>query len=183
VKELDFVRLTLWLAGIVIVAFLVGWWWKGREIRQTEKDLAQIRVHCAEIGRIVKDLKILQDERRNDKLPQELHDKTGIISYFSQMAQRCQINPSRDYTWKPRDPDVNKKGGWVDQAYMIDFKKDQGKSRDQIMKFIFNCESQSRRIKLQKARLSLPEEWAEKDLWNADSLVFVQRNAQKTAGG
>jgi hypothetical protein len=62
---------------------------------------------------------------------------------------------------------------------VIDFKKDKPTSREQVMKFIYNCESQSRRIKLQKARISLNASRATEDVWSADSLTFVRRDPAK----
>lgn len=181
-KELDFVKLTLWLAGLLIVAFIGGWFWKGHQIKGMERDIAIVRSHCADVGKIAKDIKLLQDEKKNDKLPQDTADKTGIISYFATWAQQSHFNPSKDYLWKPREPETNAKGGWIDQAYEISFKKDSPKKRDTLMKFIYNCESQSRRIKLQKARFSLAEENAAEDFWNADTLTFVQRSPIKKSG-
>jgi hypothetical protein len=51
----------------------------------------------------------------------------------------------------------------------------------QIMAFIFNCETQSRRIKLQKAKITLDQENATQDLWRADALTFVRRDPTKAA--
>ena len=181
-KELDFVKLTLWLSCLLIVACFGGWIWAGRQIVNFQRDIKTVETLCAEVGEVTKDIKVLQEERKNDKLPQGSEDKTGIISYFSALAQRSHFNPGQDYLWKPKEPEPNVKGGWIDQAYTIDFKKDKPKHREQLMKFLYNCEAQSRRIKLQKARLSLSEENAAQDFWNADSLTFVQRSPYKKSG-
>ncbi len=183
-KEVDFVKLTLWLAGLLIVAFFGGWLWFGRKITALERDIVSTSTICREVGEVAKDIKLLEDEKKNDKAPLDSADKAGILSYFSAQAQRSQFNPSSDYLFKPRDPEKNSKGGFVDQSFVVDFKKDKPKHRDQLMKFLYNCESQSRRIKLQKARLTLADENAVTDFWNADSLTFVRRDpAKSTAAG
>lgn len=179
-KELDFVKLTLWLSGLLIVAFLGGWFWFGHKIEGLERDIKSTTSICRQVGEVTKDIKLLEKEKKNDKAPQEAGDKAGILSYFSEWAKRSHFNPAQDYLFKPRDPEKNR-NGWEDQLFVIDFKKDKPKRRDHLFTFIFNCESQSRRIKLQKARLTLAEENAVADLWNADSLTFVRRDPAKVA--
>ena len=178
-KELDFVKLTLWLSALLAVAFFGGWIWKGRQIAQYERDIKAVEAVCKQIGEIAKDINVLEEEKRNDKAPQDSADRAGILTYFSEQAKRVHFNPGQDYVFKPRDPEPNRQGGWIDTSYVVDFRKDKPKFRDNLMKFLWYCETQSRRIKLQKARLSLSEENAVQDFWNADSLTFVQRSPTK----
>ncbi len=177
-KELDFVKLTLWLAGLLIATFLGIWLWFGHKIEGIERDIKSTSAICREVGEVTKDINLLEKEKKNDKAPQGAEDKAGILSYFSEWAKRSHFNPGQDYLFKPRDPERNR-NGWVDQLFVIDFKKDKPKRRDHLFTFLYNCESQSRRIKLQKARLTLAEENAVEDFWNADSLTFVRRDPAK----
>lgn len=176
-QEVDFVKLTLWLAGLLALAFFGGWVWYGRKITQAEREIAEARGICGEVGKLAKDIRVLDEERRSDKAPKDTADQVGILSYFSEQAREAKFNPGQDYAFKPRDPERNR-GGYVDQLFVIEFKKDRPKPRANLMAFLFNCE-RSRRIKLVKARLSLAEENAVADLWNADSLTFAKRDPIK----
>lgn len=178
-KEFDFVKLTLWLAGVLTLAAGAGYLALGVAIERTERDIRAIEADCKEVGLLSKDIKTLEDEKDRDKTPDTT--ETGINTYFYTWAQRHGIEANVDYTLKPRDPVKNARIGFVDQQFNLEFKKDRPKSRDQIMKFIFDCETQSRRIKLQKAKLTLDPDVAAQDAWRADSLTFVRRDPIKAA--
>lgn len=177
-KEFDFVKLTLWLASALVAGLCVLWFLLGGWTAGVEQHIRQVEGRCKEIGQLSKDINTLGEEKRNDKTPDN-ENSSEIYSYFANNAARAQIRAEEAYTMKPRDPEPNKGGGWVDQQFVIDFKKDKPTTREQIMKFIYNCESQSRRIKLQKARISLNASRATEDVWSADSLTFVRRDPAK----
>ena len=180
-KEFDFVKLTLWLAGVLTLGLAVGWYWIGMKTEQTEKDIKDVERICKSVGLIAKDIKTLEKEKRNDKTPEQ-SDTSGIHTFFQKQGSgQIDIQPNRDYTVKARDRENNAKGGFTDQQFTIEFRRDQPKTREQIMAFIFNCETQSRRIKLQKAKITLDQENATQDLWRADALTFVRRDPIKAA--
>jgi hypothetical protein len=175
VKEFDFVKLTLWLAGVLTLGLGVGYFLVGNWTAQTERDIKSIERVCKDVGLIAKDIKTLEDEKRNDKTPEQ-SDTGGIHTFFQAQGRLARIQPNTDYTLKARDRDLNTRGGYADQQFVIEFRKDQPKTREQIMMFIYNCETQSRRIKLQKAKITLDAEQAPADLWRADALTFVRRD-------
>jgi len=179
-KEFDFVKLTLWLGGVLTLGLAIGYVVLGRKVQSTTRDIAAIERACKEVGRVAKDIKTLEEEKRSDRTPDQT-DTSGIFTFFQTQAARSDIRANEDYTLKPGDPEPNRKGGYVDQRFQIDFRKDHPKTRAQIMSFIFNCETQSRRIKLQKARISLDPALAAQDLWRADFLTFVRRDPTKLA--
>jgi hypothetical protein len=178
VKEFDFVKLTLWLAAVLSLGLGVGYFVLGRKIDQTTSEIAQIERICKTVGLLAKDIKTLEEEKKSDKTPDQTNT-AGINTFFFTQAQLCGIRANEDYTLKPKDPEANNKLGYVDQEFTIDFKKDHPKKRDQIFLFIFNCETQSRRIKLAKAKITLDPDQAVQDLWRADSLTFVRRDPLK----
>ena len=178
-KEFDFVKLTLWLAAVLTLALGVGYFVVGGWITKMDRDIAQIKTICTQVGLVAKDIKTLEDEKRNDKTPDS--SDAAIHTFFLKQASRNHIEPNTDYTLKSRDRDTNTKAGYTDEQFQLDFKKDHLKTREQIFGFIYNCETQSRRIKLQKASISLDADQATADLWRADSLTFVRRDPIKSA--
>ena len=179
-KEFDFVKLTLWLAGVLTLGLAAGYFYLGHKAQKAERDIKSIELICKDVGLLAKDIKTLEDEKRSDKLI-DVTDTSGITSYFYQHARKRGIEANEDYLFKPREPTKNKGGGWVDQDFLLEFKKDRPKHREQLMAFIYDCETQSRRIKLQKAKFSLDPEMAPQDLWRADSLTFTRRDPSKTS--
>ena len=176
-KEFDFVKLTLWLAAVLTLGLAVVYFVFGNLITKMDRDIKLIETACTEVGLITKDIKTLEDEKRNDKTPDS--SDSAIHTFFLKQANRNHIEPNTDYTLKSRDSEKNTKLGYVDEQFQLDFRKDRLKTREQIFGFIYNCETQSRRIKLQKARISLDPDQAANDLWRADSLVFVRRDPIK----
>lgn len=178
-KEFDFVKLTLWLAGVLTLGLAVGWFVIGGWTEQTEKDIREVEKICKSVGQTARDIKTLEKEKRNDKTPEQ-SDESGIHTFFQEQGRRIDIQPNRDYTLKARPRETNK-AGFTDQQITIEFRRDQPKTREQAMAFIFNCETQSRRIKLQKAKITLDSENPSADLWRADALTFVRRDPIKAA--
>ena len=176
-KEFDFVKLTLGLSCALIVGLLGHSFWLLKKTTTMTVHVDAIARDCTEIGKLSNDIGVLEKEKRNDKTPDST--QVGINTYFNAQGLPYGIAASEDYTLKPHDPDKKNKADYVDQQIDIQFKKDRPKTREQIMKFIYMCESQSRRIKLQKARIALVEDRATDDIWSADSLVFVRRDPVK----
>jgi len=176
VKEFDFVKLTLGLAGALIVGLSVAAFVLTSNTRAMERDITNIERICKDVGLKAKDIRLLEEEKNNDKM----QDTTaaGIHTYFQKQAQNSHFQANEDYTLKAKDPDENKQRGYKDQQFLIEF-KNRPKTREQIMKFIYHCETQSRKVKLQKAKITLVEDQALDDLWKADSLTFVRRDPLK----
>jgi len=177
-KEFDFVKLTLWIALALTATLGGGYVWLGTKVRQLQQDIVEVEAIARRVGSVAKDIKALDEQKRNDKTPDSTQ-QFGIHSYFAEIARPLYIDPNEDYTLRPKEPDKSRDGAYVDTQYVLDFKRDHPKSRDSIMKFIFNIESQARRIKLSRAKLSLVESRALDDLWTADSLTFTQRDLAK----
>jgi hypothetical protein len=180
VNDFDFVKLTLWLSCILTAVLGGGAAYCSNRATSVKAETDKIETnYCREIGRLAKDVKVLEEEKRNDKTPEQ-SDTTGIYTFFMSQAQRCQIDANADYTLKPREPQKHPNDGYVDQSFDVQFKKDRAKTRDRIVMFIYDCETQSRRIKLQQARITLVEDKATEDYWSADSLIFVRRDPMRT---
>jgi hypothetical protein len=180
VKEFDFVKLTLGLAAVLVVALGVLWFELGRRTKLMARDIKVVETICKDIGRKAKDIRVLEEEKRNDKMSDTTEQ--GIHTFFQAQGKVRNIGiEAEDYTLKPKK-EVAKAGvGWVDQEFQLEFKKDRPKRREQLIAFIYNCETQSRRIKLQKAKITLVEERAAEDMWRADSLTFTRRDPVKVA--
>ena len=177
-KDFDFVKLTLWIAGALTIGLAALYFWLGLRIDKVNGDIKRIEGVCKTVGLLAKDIKTLVNEKKNDKTPDT---SAGIHSFFMTQAQNSGIRVNEDYTLKTRDPEQNKKIGYVDEQFTIDFKKDRPHKRKNIFSFIYNCETQSRRIKLTKAKLTLDPDMAVQDLWRADSLTFVRRDPLRGA--
>jgi len=176
-KEFDFVKLTLGIALALTVGLAGTYVWLGMKLNELDGDIKVVEVDSKEIGKLTHDLKTLGDMKLNDKLKDE--SDGGIHSYFADQARRALMDPNEDYALRPREAEKSKEGTYVDSQFVLEFKKDRLKSREQLVKFIFNVESQSRRIKLARAKLSLVEDKAADDVWVADSLTFVRRDPVK----
>lgn len=179
-KEFDFVKLTLWLAAVLTIGLAALYFWLGVRIERTNDEIKNIERTCKTIGLLAKDIKTLETEKKNDKTPDT---SAGIHSFFMSQALSSGIKANEDYTLRTRDPEKNMKLGYVDEQFTIDFKKDRPQKRENIFKFVYNCETQSRRIKLTKAKITLDPDMAVQDLWRADSLTFVRRDPLKGAAG
>jgi hypothetical protein len=177
-KEFDFVKLTLWIAVVLTAALGGGYVWLGTKVAQLQLEIREVESIARRVGSVSKDISALEEQKRNDKTP-DASVQAGIYSYFANIARPFGIDANSDYTLRPRDADKNRDNTYVDTPYVLDFKRDRPKTRDTIMKFIFNVESAARRIKLAKAKLTLVEAKADDDLWIADSLTFIQRDLAK----
>jgi hypothetical protein len=176
-KEFDFVKLTLGIAIALTVGLGGVYVWLGMKLRDLDRDIQMVELTAKDVGRITHDLKTLEDMKRTDKLKDATD--VGINSYFAEQARQARMDPNEDYTLRPREAQKSKDGTFVDYQYVLDFKKDHYKKREQVMMFIYNVESQSRRIKLARAKLSLVEDKAADDYWVPDSLTFVRRDPSK----
>lgn len=176
-KEFDFVKLTLWIAVVLTVGLGGTYVWLGMRVAALDGDIALVERNSKDVGELTRDLKTLEEMKRNDKLKDESSD--GIHAYFAEQARHAGIDPNEDYSLRPRDPEKGKDGSYLDYQYVLEFKKDHVKKRNDLLMFIWNVESQSRRIRLARAKLSLVEEKAADDLWVADSLTFVRRDPAK----
>lgn len=173
-KEFDFVKLTLWVAMALTAGLGGGYVWLGTKLDRLQADILNVERIAKDIGARSRDIATLREERNKDKT----RDKTqeGIHSYFAEQARQCKMDPNVDYTLKPKEPDLSKDKAYTDIQYVLDFKRDRPKLREQVMIFIYNVESQSRRMKLSKAKISLVEAKAQDDLWTPDMLTFVRRD-------
>jgi hypothetical protein len=176
-KEFDFVKLTLGIAVALTVGLAGTYVWLGMKLRDLDSDIKQVELVAKDVGRMTHDLKTLNDMKQNDKMKDDSVD--GIHAYFAEQARQAKIDPNEDYTLRPREKEASKSGAFVDYQYVLDFKKDHLKTREQIIAFIFNVEQRSRRIKLARAKLTLVEDKAADDIWVADSLTFVRRDPSK----
>jgi hypothetical protein len=176
-KEFDFVKLTLGIAVALTVALAGTYVWLGMKLHDLDRDILMVENTCKDVGRLTHDLKTLEEMKRNDKLKDATD--VGIHSYFAEQARTAGMDANEDYSLHPREAQKSKDGSYVDYQYVLDFKKDRAKKRENVMKFIFNVESQSRRIKLARAKITLVEEKAADDYWVPDSLTFVRRDPAK----
>jgi hypothetical protein len=176
-KEFDFVKLTLWTAVALTAALAGTYVWLGMKLTALDLDIKVVDAASKEIGRLTHDLKTLDQMKREDKLKDESSE--GIHAFFAEQARRANIEPNEDYSLRPRDGEKSKDGSYTDFQYVLEFKKDKAKKRGDLVMFMWNVESQSRRIRLARAKLSLVEDKATDDLWVADSLTFVRRDPSK----
>jgi hypothetical protein len=176
-KEFDFVKLTLGIALALTVGLAGTYVWLGMKLRDLDLDIKVVESSAKDVGKLTHDLKTLGDMKLNDKLKDD--SDGGIHSYFADQARFAKIDPNEDYALRPREAETSKDGTYTDYQYVLDFKKDHLKTREQIVSFIFNVEARSRRIKLARAKLTLVEDKAADDYWVADSLTFVRRDPVK----
>lgn len=176
-KEFDFVKLTLWIALALTAALGGTYVWLGMKLADLDRDIKIVESDSKSVGRLTHDLKTLEDMKRNDKLKDQSSE--GIHAYFAEQARLAGIDPNEDYSLRPREGDPSKDKTYTDYQYVLEFKKTALKKRENLVKFIFNVESQSRRIKLARAKFTLVEEKAADDAWIADSLTFVRRDPAK----
>ncbi|HET6163327.1 MAG TPA: hypothetical protein VFG37_06635 [Planctomycetota bacterium] len=177
-KEFDFVKLTLWIALVLTAALGGGYFWLGMKLDELSTQIRNAETTCRRVGQISHDIRMLNDEKQNDKTPE--FNETGINSYFATCARgpdaaRPMMDPNDDYTLHPKDAVPSKDKTYQDTQYVLDFKRDHYKSRDQIFTFIWNVE-RSRRIKLARAKISLVAERAPDDVWVPESLTFDRRD-------
>jgi len=181
VKEFDFVKLTLWIALVLTAALGGGYVWLGMKLDLLTTQIRNAETTCRRVGQISHDIQMLNDEKQNDKTPD--YSETGINSYFATCARGNNVaqpmfDPNNDYTLHPKDPVPSKDKTYQDTQYVLDFKRDQYKSREQVFTFIWNVE-RSRRIKLARAKIALVADRATDDLWVPESLTFDRRDPVK----
>ena len=184
-KEFDFVKLTLWIALVLTAALGAGYVWLGFKLDELDKQIVATKNLCSRVGQISKDYRTLDEERKNDKTPDP--GEAGINSYFAECARgndprQPMFDPNEDYRLQPRDPVVSKDKTYQDKQYVLEFKKDHYKSREQIFTLIWNVE-RSRKIKLARAKISLVADRATEDLWVPDSLTFDRRDPYNPKAG
>jgi hypothetical protein len=181
VKEFDFVKLTLWIALVLTAALGGGYVWLGMKLDLLSTQITKTEAVCRRVGQISHDIRTLSEEKQNDKTPD--YTDIGINSYFADCARgkdvaRPMMDPNDDYTLHPKDAVPSKDKTFQDTQYVLDFKRDHYKSREQIFTFIWNVE-RSRRIKLARAKISLVAERATDDVWVPESLTFDRRDPIK----
>src|SRR5689334_13851966 len=111
-KEFDFVKLTLWIAVVLSVGLGGTYAWLGVKLGALDGDIKMVEAASKDVGELTRDLKTLEEMKRNDKLKDESAE--GIHAYFAEQARHAGIDPNEDYSLRPRDGDKGKDGTYVD---------------------------------------------------------------------
>ena len=170
-KEFDFVKLTLWISLASSAALGGGYVWLGDEIVERGEQIESAETTCHRVGQIAHDLAMLEQEKRAESTPD--YPDVGVNSFFAASVSRAGANGV--YSLKPGKAEPSKDKTYQDTPYVVEFERDQFRSREQIFAFIWSVE-RSRRIKLARAKISLVTDRAIEDLWVPESLTFERRD-------